>query len=252
MEGIRFFDCSCSVGIRNIVEPGSFYSTGDLIKKMKHYGIGKALVYHSMGRENDPQTGNGMLTEEIKGHPELEPVWVVMHHHTDEFPVPAKAAEQIKKAGVRAVRMFPSDRDQGYSMSEWNCGELFGMLEEYRIPLFIGLDQISWDGIHSLCCVHPKLPVILTDVGYRCNRNLYASFERFENLYIETYGYKVHRGIEEICGRFGAHRLVFGSGMPVYSGGAAVTMISYAEISPEEKLMIAGGNLEKLLGGVQL
>jgi predicted TIM-barrel fold metal-dependent hydrolase len=46
--------------------------------------------------------------------------------------------------------------------------------------------------------------------------------------------------------------MVFGTGMPVYSGGAAVSMINYARISEKEKRLIAHENMESLMEGVRL
>ena len=146
--------------------------------------------------------------------------------------------------------MFPAAADQAYSMAEWNCGELFRVLEEGRIPLILGLEQTSWNELYELLSRHPELNVILANVNYRIDRNLYVMLEKFDHLYLETYGYKVFGGIEEICRRFGARRLVYGSGMPVFSGSAAVSMIRYAQIGEEEKRMIAYKNLETLLEGV--
>jgi predicted TIM-barrel fold metal-dependent hydrolase len=238
--------------MRGIACPGSFYRVEDLVNRMERYGIEKALVYHSMAREYNPAEGNKMLMEEIKDYPSLIPVWVVMHHHTNEFPEPGELAGQMKNSGIKAVRMFPAAWEQNYSTSEWNCGELFSFFEDYRIPLLIGLDQLGWDGLNTLCSSHPELRIILTSVDYRVDRNLYALMEKFRNIYIETIGYKVHSGIEEICGRFGAERLIFGSGMPVLSGGSAVSMINYSRISDREKRMIAADNIKALLGGVLL
>lgn len=252
MSNLDFFDCNCSFGIRKVVNPGSFYKVEDLVHRMEYYGIKKALVYHSMAREYDPVVGNSMLMEVIKKYPSLIPVWVVMHHHTDEFPEPDELIRQLKQNNVKAVRMFPHSAEQNYSIAEWNCGELFTVLEKHHIPLLIGLDQLSWDELYQLCSNHPELRIILTDVEYRIDRNIYALLKKFEHLHIETSGYKVHHGIEEISRRFGARRLVFGSGMPVYSGGAAASVVNYGSLTEEEKRMIAYGNLEKLLGGVQL
>lgn len=249
---MKFFDCNCEIGMRGIVYPGSFYKVEDLAARMEYYGIEKALVYHSMAREYNPGEGNKMLMEEIKDYPSLIPVWVVMHHHTDEFPEPGELARQMKNSGIKAVRMFPAAWEQNYCISEWNCGELFSVLEEYRIPLLIGLDQLGWDGLHALCSCHPELRIVLTSVDYRIDRNLYVLMKKFKHIYIETIGYKVHSGIEEICGKFGAERLVFGSGMPVFSGGSAVSMINYSRISEKEKRMIAADNINTLLGGVLL
>lgn len=224
----------------------------DLLKKMMHYGIKKALVYHSMAREYNPSIGNQMLMDQIEDNSVLYPLWVVMHHHTKEFPAPDILKKQLADNKVKAVRIFPSVADHGYSISKWNCGELFLMLEACRVPLFVGLNQLTWDELNELCSSYPSLNIILTDLSYSVDRNLYSLLRKYENLHIETTGYKVHNGIEEICNNFGAYRLIFGSRMPEYSGGSAVSMINYARISENDKKMIAGGNLEKLLGGVNL
>lgn len=252
MESLGFFDCNCSVGMRGVMNPGSFYKVGDLDKKMKQYGIGRALVYHSLAKEYDPRAGNGMLIDTIKDYPSMYPVWVVMHHHTYEFPKPDELIVQMKQNGVKAVRMFPGQWEQNFSIGEWNCGELFAVLEERCIPVMMGLDSVSWDDLFKLCSRHPGLRLIITEADYRIDRNLYALFEKFENIYLEIMGYKVNDGIEEVCRRFGAGRLVFGSGMPVFSGASSVCMVTYARIGEREKRMIACENLDMLIGGARL
>lgn len=252
MDTLNFYDCNCSIGMRGVLNPGSFYTVEELERKMKHYGIGKALVYHSMAKEYNPGVGNKLLLEEIKDHPALTPVWVVMHHHTQEFPEPGELIRDMRKYGIKAVRMFPGQWEQNFSIADWNCKELFTVLQEYRIPVMIGLDSIGWNDFYDLLNNYPELNVIITEADYRIDRNLYSMLRKFDNLYIEIMGYKAHSGIEEICKKFGAHRLIFGSGMPVFSGAAVVCMVNYARISEEEKKLIAGGNLEKLLGGVRI
>lgn len=251
IEGLKFFDCNSSFGMRGILYPGSFYKLEDLLDRMNRYGIEKSLVWHSMAREYSPMVGNKMLIDEIKIHSNLQPVWTVMQHHTNEMPGPEELIKEMKINNVKAVNMFPAD--QGFSIAEWNCGELYAALEKYNVLLFIGFDQIgSWDDLYAICNNYPGLQVVITNVNYRINRSIYSLLKKLKNLYIESYGYKVHNGIEEICETFGANRLIFGSGMPVYSGAAAVAPIIYARISQKEKEMIAGKNLEELMGGVSL
>jgi len=205
-----------------------------------------------MAKEYSPLVGNEMLMSEIKGSECLYPAWVVMPHHSGEFPHPETLKNQMKSGNVRAVLMFPAPLEQNYSIAEWNCGELFSMLEKCSVPLMIGFDQLTLNELFELCSSYQELKVILTGVNYRVDRNFYALLRKLPNLYIETSGYKVHNGIEEFCEQFGAQRLIFGSGMPLYSGGAAVSMINYARISEKEKCMIAYENIESLLGGAQL
>jgi predicted TIM-barrel fold metal-dependent hydrolase len=90
----------------------------------------------------------------------------------------------------------------------------------------------------------------LTNLHYNCARNLYPLLAKFENLYVETIGFKVYGGIEDVCEKFGAGRLLFGTGAPKYAGSGAVGMITYAGISDAEKRMIASGNLERILESI--
>lgn len=250
MEQLNFFDCSLSFGRRKIVERGSFYTKEDLLKYMDLYGIKRGIVYHSLAREDEMINGNNFLLEEIKSDSNLIPAWVVMPHHTGEFYAPDVLKGKMKEKGIRFVRMFPSDRDGRYSLSPWNCGELFSLLNETEVPVIIPLTSITFDEIFEILSRYTNLRLILSDLNYRIDRNLYPLLKQLPHLYLETMGYKVNGGIEEICSKFGAHRLVFGSSMPEKSGASAVTMINYARISTEEKKMIAETNLENLLKGV--
>jgi len=196
-------------------------------------------------------TGNHALPDELKNHPKLSGTWVLLPHHTGEFPTPAELKDQLRASNIKTVTMYP--KDHMYNLYEWVCGDLFDMLEECNIPLFINHDQIiNYKDLHEVLNCHPKLRIILTDLHYNTGRNLYPLLDKFNNLFIETIGFKVHGGIEDVCRKFGTGRLVFGTCAPVYSGGAAVAMITYAQISDDEKCMIASGNLERLLKEVRL
>jgi predicted TIM-barrel fold metal-dependent hydrolase len=244
---LDFFDCSCQIGARSVVYPGSFTEPEALVSAMQYYGIQKALVYHSLSREYHAGTGNDQLMEAIKAYPTLLPVWCVMPSHTAEFAEPEELAARMKTEGVKAVILFPADH--GYSLSPWNSGELLRSLESHGALLLLELVQVSWDGLHDILERYPRLNIVLTRLDYDINRNLYPLVKVFPQLYLETSGVKAHRGIEDVCARFGAGRLVFGSGMPVLSGGAAAAMVQYASIGDDEKDAIAHGNLERLLGG---
>jgi predicted TIM-barrel fold metal-dependent hydrolase len=82
------------------------------------------------------------------------------------------------------------------------------------------------------------------------NRNLFPLLALFENLHIDISYYQVNDGIEVICEKFGAHHLLFGTGLPVFSPAAPISMLMYSRISMKEKKMIGCENLRKLLGSV--
>ena len=247
MRPLRFFDSNCVVGESRNRSYGVSYNLENLLYKMDLYGIDKAMVYHFAAKEYEAKYGNDALMEEIKDTPNLYPVWVVMHHHTDEFHEPLELIELLRQKNIKAVKIYPDTAQ--FSVEKWNCGALFSALEANKTLLLMDADQLAVSELHRMLSDYPALNVVLTAVGYRMDRNLQALMKIFSRLFVETYGYKVNDGIEVICEKFGAHRLVFGSGMPVFSGGSAVSMIRYARISDDEKRMIAYENLKNLLGG---
>ena len=244
MNKISFFDCNAQIGRYGVKHPEAFTTADELVKEMEYCGISEALVYHSMAKEYAPSVGNEMLLEEIKGKP-LHPCWAVMPHHTGEMPPPDELLAQLKGKGVRAVRAFPVA--QSFRLSDWCAGELLDMLEANRIPFFLDMDQTNWEDVAGILKAHPKLNLCLLRISYRGDRMMYPLMEKYETLRIEAATYQVNRGIEEVCKRFGAKRLLFGTGLPVTEAGPSIAQITYADISDEEKRRIAGDNLRGLL-----
>lgn len=252
-KDLQLFDSNCMLGRIIAPKPGFPLSVKELLKVMDDFDIAEALVYHAMSKEYHPADGNQVLLEsldEIAQADRLHAQWVVMPSHTAEFPDERELVERMVARGIRAARVFPHPESHNFSLSHWVSGKLLQELESRRVPLFLDQEQIGWDTVHDLCGRYPKLPLVLTNVGYRVNRLLYPLLEKFQNLYVELSSYCGHRAIEAIVERFGAQKLLFGTRLPYFTPGAAVGMLRYAEISDSDRKRIGGDNLRKLLGRV--
>lgn len=239
-----FFDCNSQIGRYGVKHPEAFTGADELVKEMEYSGISEALAYHSMAKEYAPSVGNEMLLKEIEGKP-IHPCWAVMPHNTGEMPPPDELLGQMARHGVKAVRAFPAA--QSFRLSDWCAGPLLDMLEAKKIPLLLDMDQTSWEDVAGILKAHPALNLMLLRTSYRIDRMIYPLFEKYENLRIEAATYQVTLGIEEVCRRFGAERLLFGTGLPFTEAGPSIAQIAYAEISDGEKQLIVGGNLTRLL-----
>jgi predicted TIM-barrel fold metal-dependent hydrolase len=99
----------------------------------------------------------------------------------------------------------------------------------------------------------PDLIVVTGSQGSNpLDRYAWPLIEKFPHLIFETSGYLVDGGIEEFCQRYSASRLVFGSGYPDNSSGAAMLTLARAEISDAERHSIAWDNLSRLLEAAAL
>ena len=220
----------------------------ELIEEMNQAGIDKRLVYHSYAKEYDPTTGNQKLLDEITEHKNLYPCWVLSPANVEGKVTDEKLVDEMTGKAVPAVRIFP--KTQNWLLSEWSAGHLLNVLEKRAIPLFIDNEETDYSQLYSLCTKHPDLPVVLTKVPFHLSRQIYALMAETSNLYIETSFFQLYRGIEDICSRFGAQRLIFGSAVPYFSSAPSVMAVKYAQISEADKRMIARENLHRLLKSV--
>jgi predicted TIM-barrel fold metal-dependent hydrolase len=215
---------------------------------MDRCGIAEALVYHSLASGYDPSFGNKRLLEEIEGVPGLHACWVVI---PGESRGPLSFSE-ILSSKLRAVRVFP--RRHRISLSGWSADGLLQELAAHKVPLFLDFDRGHWadepvdyDQVSRICETFPGLPVVLVREGIGSTRYLYPLLERFDNLHVEISYYQASGGLEDITRRFGAGHLLFGTGLPDYSAGPAISMLLLSGLSPEEKRLIGGDNLRNLL-----
>jgi len=245
---LPFLDINCSIGKRAAPNPGTFHSVEALEDTMALCGIEKAFVWHVLSLEDHPESGNREIVEIARSAESILPVWVLVPHHTGELPPPSLLVDDMLEHRVRAVRFFPRYNSLSHGLEEWSCGELLDTLAEAGIPVIIDIDETDWDTLYGICVRHPALSCIVTKVYYRHGRYFYALLEKLDNLYIEISWYKTFRGIEDICGKFGAERLLFGTSAPFFDPGPAVAMVLYADIPEDQKRLIAGGNARRLTG----
>lgn len=254
---LQVLDCNAAIGrtFGNKIQGGRHITPPDLLAEMDRIGIGEAMVYHVLSHEYDPAYGNAMLSRELDGQQRLHPVWTVLPPHTGEMPEPDELVTQMRHHGIRMARMFPSAAagSHRFSLQEWCSGSLLGALEAAGIPLAIDFclfrrAEPPWTELHEAASRHPDLNVILIGIQGRNNRTLFPLLEQHPRIHLETLGYNVHRGIENIVRTFGADRLVLGSGYPSRSLGAARLHVDRADLSTHDRQLIAGDNLRRLLG----
>jgi hypothetical protein len=263
---LGFFDVNAFLGDSPTPQPGAPADAAGLLALMDRNGIDEALVYHAGAVHYEAGTGNEALAEQLRAIPgvgaipgvrgRLHPSWVVMPPTTGTDPSPADLARALGRSGVKAVRILPS-----------RCGSLRGCiygpllrgladagvvaLIDFELPHYLQhLRLIDWDGLDWLLGEYPALPVVLIRVGQAVDRALFPLLDRRANLHIETSYYLGAGALERLCGRFGAHRALFGTGMPRYTPGAAVTLISYSGLDGPARGRVAGDNLRAMLARV--
>ncbi|MDX9973699.1 MAG: amidohydrolase family protein [FCB group bacterium] len=247
---LDYFDCNVILGQVPKPAPGGILDAERLLAEMDRYVIREALVYHAFARRSAPERGNRLASEAAAQSPRLHPCWMVLPTGTGEMPSFDDLARAMLQDGVRAVRIAPDAGGHMFSLTPVVCGDLFDWLETHRLPLLVEQTAVCWRDVDEILDRHPQLPLVLIDVTYRINRDLYPRLRAYANLYVEISYLQQHRGIEDLCAQFGPERLLFGSKIPMLCPGAPRHMLETAPIPEEAKAAIAGDNLRKLLAAV--
>ncbi len=248
MSEIKFLDANCVIGRGRKAYPFSVTSKEEIKEELLRCNIEKAFCHHIIAQEYDPVEGNRILTEEIAEDSFYAPAYVMLPNHAEDFMSNERFCAELQKNRVKLIKMFPAE--QNFCFSVWNMEESLRFLSDIRMPLMLTCQQIQLNDLYQILSAFPDLSVILSNPGYVMDRSLMQLMKLFPRLYIETSNYSTLDGIEYITKKFGASRLVFGSGAPMVSTGAAVAKILYAKISDDDKRQIASENLLHLTEGV--
>lgn len=245
IEPLRWIDCNARIGRWSNPQPEQFTEMNDLKAAWDRVGIEGGVVHHAWAWEWSAERGNTRLLEEIEGQQHVRPCFVALPPATREMAPVLDFARRVRSLRG-AVRIFPGKH--AWRVGDWCAGALFDALALVQVPLLVDIGETDWDAIAAVLQGHPRLPLIVLDTFYRVDRVVYPLMQRHANLYLEANTYGAFLGIEGICERFGTERLVFGTNLPELEAGGPMALISYAEISDEDKRSIASGNILRLLG----
>ena len=240
---MEYFDSNATVGVLGAGPPGVGLVAPALAGQLARYGIARALVCSSASLEYNPRVGNRLLAREIAAHDNLWPLYTLT---PDEDAL--EEAAQLLPSRPFAALLLPDRDHHNFSLREWCAGPLLASLERRRIPAFVRASPAGWDEVAAVLEAHPQLALVVTHTGYRADRYIYPLARRYPRFFVETSMYLGHRQLEEFARTFGAQRLLFGTNLPYYTPGAAISVLAYARLSEEERACVAGLNLKELLG----
>ena len=255
---MRYFDCCCEIGPRTEKDPLTPWTAADVLRWMDHCGISAALVTHTLAMQGNVYESRRRLREDTAAAPgRFFPAWTVVPPDArDTDGDGKKLLAEMAAEGVRAVKLFP--RTHNYPMTPSVLAPMLKPLEAARILTLIDANELpagpdgAYAAMDALLTLAPDLPVVLQRITWGIQRVITALMNRHRNLRVEFSFYQINRGIEQYAKWYGPERLLFGTGLPAMSAGAARCFIDYADIPARDKALIAGGNLATLLGGVEL
>ena len=246
---MRFYDCNLSYGIDTpATQLRGCKTFAELKAQMRRAGIAGGLVTMALGEVN---ISNAALANDIKGEKDIWGVWRLLPSCTGEIPSPALLPAAMKAAGVAALTICP-DRNR-YQARAFVIGDYLEMATERKIPVLLDTARgLTLEQAADVMSEFPKLTAVLNYANCWPSDRLFRPFlDAFPNLYLDMSYAITANWLPDICKIYPARRILFGSAFPESYLGANMMVIKHAEISEEEKRLIAGENLLRMLGEVR-
>ena len=249
-EPALYFDAFTEIGPRRHKPIQQQWSLNHLLAEMQHCSISGALVAYTQSLLYDPMFGNRELIRMIADHPNLFPVWNVMPHQSGEFPEPEELGRLMDENRVRAVTIYP--RSNSWSWQADHSRVLLDWLSEQKILTIVTPAELGdWSDVSEFLHRFPDLPVLLRDTVWSQQRYVLPLLETHRNLHISFERLQINEGVEHVYKSGYSDRILFVSNAPTMSAGAHRTYLDYADIPDEARSQMAGGNLTRLLKGLE-
>ena len=244
----RLFACDAVVGRPQVPYPGPEPVLKDMQRRFEHFPIERALVRSAAAYYSIHDMANQVLFRELEGQNNYEGIYLA-----DPINVPMHL-ERIQKYGMRCVWMNPQNCYRPYNFYPWCCGDLYKLLEEKKIPLFLEWGTFAPNELHEAMNAFPSMRVVLLQVPRLGRQVMVESLMRLHkelHLCFHT-RFSVFGGYPVLCREFGPTRFVWGCGYPDAEEGAGVTGLFYSGLDQNTLEAVAHGNIERLLSEVEI
>lgn len=212
-----------------------------LLKIMAEHKVKQFLSLSIKGILYDYEEGNEETLRISRKHPELIPIATVdLRKYFGKRPL----VKELVNQGFKALRLFPDL--QGWPV---NYQPFFQIVEETEanFPLMTSVTRqgmITEIGKITEGC---RTPIILTGITEFFYSEALAVMRSHKNIYLETHFFDTPDVYEIFVREVGAERIIFGSFSPFHYFSSSFLTLKRAEISENEKELIFGKNIERLL-----
>ncbi|MFE7777867.1 amidohydrolase family protein [Streptomyces sp. NPDC057445] len=209
-----------------------------LVRELDRMRIDTACVVHSHALHGDPRDGNGRLSD--IGDRRLHPVPVLV-------PGPLGTGGWDGEGTAPLVRLCP-DR-HGWNTTGPHALGLLAEVSRANTTVLLAWEAVTAAEVHLLAGAVPGLRIVLTGTGYRSLRDLGELLDTHPLLHVDTSTLAGHRQVEWFAQRYGAHRVLFGTGAPVTDDAGPRHQLDTLDLPDGDAALVAGGNALRLLGG---
>ncbi len=195
--------------------------------------------------------GNRILADDLKTAPaDLYGMYTLLPRYTHEIPAPDELPDILRRDKMPVLRLNP--RAHRFLPRAGVLADYLAVAEDAKIPVMLDTAcGLTLEECYDLMERFPKLCAILGYVNTWPADRYYRPFlAQFPNLRMELSYMFTDQGLEDLVREYGAARFLFASRFPSMYIGAGMLQLRCAEISDEDKTLIAGGNFLHMIAEV--
>lgn len=210
-----------------------------VVADVNYYGMEKVCVFSFSGVYSDEKFGNDIVSKAAKQYPERLIGFTMLNPLRGEEEI-REELDRGKTLGMRGIKLIPTL--QGYQVDGPLIDVPCQWAQDHK-QIIINHDWGPAAQMERLVATYPDACFVTahTTTAYA------AIMKKYNNLYVCSCPLLTPRACEEVVREIGADRLLFGSDLLDLPMGWGLGPVVFARISREEKKLILGDNLKRLL-----
>ena len=233
---------------------GLFFQPGNtaegLVRTMDRVGISQACVFSTLAITIDVRAGNDLSLVAARAFPDRLLAYAAVDPNRGEREIEDELARCLD-VGVRGIKLHTSLADHPFDGPGY--APALACADAHRLPL-IGHGVGGSETLRRVARAHPNAHIIVAHAGAGGasardpDGGVYQVAREEPNVYLDTTSSTGRFGIfAAVVRSVGAGKLVYGSDMPWMCASHQVGRVLYAPMPADDKALILGGNMTRLL-----
>jgi len=211
---------------------------------MDRLGVERVCAFSFAGVFSDEQHGNNLVAEAVHRYPNRFVGFTLLNPHRGAEDM-RRELERGAAMGMRGVKLIP--HYQGYP----NEGPLIDVACKWADQHRQIILNHSWGSVAQIARLTQTYPNACFVTGHSTGAYAQLMRER-DNLFVCTCPLCGPRQCEQLVEVIGADRLMFGSDLQDLPIAWGLGPVLFAHLTPEQKRLILGGNIQRILAQYSL
>jgi predicted TIM-barrel fold metal-dependent hydrolase len=257
---LRIIDCHGHLGYfssTNIIPADA----DAMVRAMDRAGVERICISSFLGIGPDSNVGNQLVAEALKKHPKRFVGYAVVNPNRPEG-LEEELDRCLGTPGIRAIKLHSALHQ--YPLDGPAYRRVFDYAARRSLPILghewtpspsapLTIARSSGPGfLEKLSSDYPTIRFIIAHAGFWDGRTEFAYarvLSSRENVFVDlAYSNIFYDALERMVAMVGADKIVFGSDFPLHELTYQLGRVFFAKLSAEDKRLILGGNMLRILG----